>query len=61
MKKYPFLFYLASLLLFGSNGIVASFVKLAPYAEQIKAWQAKGMTLREIAAELKNYGCVTTA
>ena len=35
--------------------------KLAPYAEQIKAWQAKGMTLREIAAELKNYGCVTTA
>ena len=35
--------------------------KLAPYAEQIKAWQAKGMTLREIAAELKKYGCVTTA
>ena len=35
--------------------------KLAPYAEQIKAWQAKGMTLREIAAELKNYGCQTTA
>ena len=35
--------------------------KLAPYAEQIKAWQAKGMTLREIAAELKNYGCPTTA
>ena len=35
--------------------------KLSPYAEQIKAWQAKGMTLREIAAELKNYGCPTTA
>ena len=35
--------------------------KLAPYAEQIKAWQAKGMTLREIAAELQKYGCATTA
>ena len=35
--------------------------KLAPFAEQIKAWQAKGMTLREIAAELQKYGCVTTA
>ena len=35
--------------------------KLAPYAEQIKAWQSKGMTLREIAAELQKYGCVTTA
>ena len=35
--------------------------KLAPYAEQIKAWQAKGMTLREIAAELQHYGCTTTA
>ena len=35
--------------------------KLAPYAEQIKMWQAKGMTLREIAAELQNYGCPTTA
>ena len=35
--------------------------KLAPYAEQIRAWQAKGMTLREIAAELQNYGCTTTA
>ena len=35
--------------------------KLAPLTEQIKAWQAKGMTLREIAAELKNYGCTTTA
>ena len=35
--------------------------KLAPYAEQIKEWQAKGMTLREIAAELQKYGCVTTA
>ena len=35
--------------------------KLAPYAEQIKMWQAKGMTLREIAAELQNYGCKTTA
>ena len=28
---------------------------------QIKEWQTKGMTLREIAAELKNYGCITTA
>ena len=35
--------------------------KLAPYAEQIKVWQAKGMTFREIAAELQNYGCTTTA
>ena len=35
--------------------------KLAPFSEQIKAWQAQGMTLREIAAELKNYGCPTTA
>ena len=35
--------------------------KLAPYAEQIEAWQAKGMTLRKIAAELQKYGCVTTA
>jgi len=34
--------------------------KLAPYAEQIKAWQVKGMTLREIAAELQKYGCVTS-
>ena len=31
------------------------------FVEQIRAWQAKGMTLREIAAELKNYGCQTTA
>ena len=35
--------------------------KLAPYAEQIKEWQANGMTLREIAVELQKYGCVTTA
>ena len=35
--------------------------KLAPFAEQIKAWQAKGMTLREIAGELQKYGCTTTA
>ena len=35
--------------------------KLAPFAEQIKTWQAKGMTLREIATELQKYGCVTTA
>ena len=35
--------------------------KLAPYTEQIKNWQAKGMTLREIAAELQAYGCKTTA
>ena len=35
--------------------------KLVPYAEQIKAWQAKGMTLREIAVELQKYGCTTTA
>ena len=35
--------------------------KLAPFAEQIKAWQAQGMTLREIAAELQNYGRPTTA
>ena len=35
--------------------------KLAPYAEQIKEWQANGMTLREIAVELQKYGCSTTA
>jgi hypothetical protein len=35
--------------------------KLAPFAEQIKLWQAQGMTLREIAAELHHYGCRTTA
>ncbi len=35
--------------------------KLAPFSEQIKAWHAKGMTLREIAAELQKYGCTTTA
>ena len=35
--------------------------KLAPFAEQIKTWQAQGMTLREIAVELQNYGCPTTA
>ena len=35
--------------------------KLVPFAEQIKAWQAKGMTLREIAVELQKYGCTTTA
>ena len=35
--------------------------KLAPYAEQIKTWQAQGMTLREIATEQQNYSCMTTA
>ena len=35
--------------------------KLAPFTEQIKLWQAQGMPLRAIAAELKNYGCITTA
>ena len=35
--------------------------KLAPFAEQIKLWHAQGMPLRAIAAELKNYGCITTA
>ena len=35
--------------------------KLAPYAEQIKSWKKQGMTLREISAELKKYGCSTTA
>ena len=35
--------------------------KLAPFAEQIRAWQAEGMTLREISAELQHYGCSTTA
>ena len=35
--------------------------KLAPFAEQIRAWQVKGLTLREIAAELQHYGCTTTA
>ena len=35
--------------------------KLALFAEQIKLWHAQGMPLRAIAAELKNYGCPTTA
>ena len=35
--------------------------KLSPYREQIKLWKNKGMTLREIAAELQKYGCSTTA
>ena len=35
--------------------------KLAPYAEQIKAWKAQGMTLRESVAKLQHYGCSTTA
>ena len=35
--------------------------KLAPFVEQIKLWQAQGMTLREITAELQHYGCQTTA
>ena len=35
--------------------------KLAPFAEQINAWQIQGMTLRKIAAELQHYGCTTTA
>lgn len=35
--------------------------KLAPYAEQIRAWQVKGLTLRKITAELQHYGCTTTA
>ena len=35
--------------------------KLAPYAEQIKAWKNQGMTLREIADDLQKYGCSTTA
>jgi hypothetical protein len=35
--------------------------KLAPYADQIREWHQKGLTLREMAEELKNYGCPTTA
>ena len=35
--------------------------RLAPYAEQIKAWKNQGMTLREIADKLQKYGCSTTA
>ena len=35
--------------------------KLAPYAEQIREWHQRGLTLREMAAELGRYGCPTTA
>jgi hypothetical protein len=35
--------------------------KLSPYAEKILFWHAQGMTLRAIALELKNYGCITSA
>ena len=34
--------------------------KPAPYAEQIQEWHRKGLTLREMAEELKRYGCSTT-
>ena len=35
--------------------------KLAPFSEQLKAWKAQGMTLRESVAKLQHYGCSTTA
>ena len=34
--------------------------KLAPYTAQILEWHCRGLTLREMAAELKKYGCQTT-
>ena len=34
--------------------------KLAPYAARIREWHQKGLTLREMAEELKQYGCQTT-
>ena len=34
--------------------------KLAPYADQIREWHQRGLTLREITDELKKYGCTTT-
>ena len=34
--------------------------KLAPYEVQIQEWHRKGLTLREMAEELKHYGCPTT-
>ena len=34
--------------------------KLAPYADQIRAWHCKKWTLREMADELKKYNCQTT-
>ena len=43
----------------GRNGPRHS--KLAPYAAQIQEWHRKGLTLREMAEELKRYGCSTTA
>jgi len=35
--------------------------KLAPFSVQIQEWHRRGWTLREMAAELKQYGCLTTA
>ena len=35
--------------------------KLAPFSAQILEWHNRGLTLREIAAELKQFGCSTTA
>ena len=34
--------------------------KLAPYTARIQEWHRKGLTLREMAEELKRYGCPTT-
>ena len=34
--------------------------KLAPYTDQIQEWHRQGLTLREVAEELKRYGCSTT-
>ena len=34
--------------------------KLAPYSDQIQKWYRQGLTLREMAEELRKYGCTTT-
>ena len=34
--------------------------KLTPFTDQIQAWHQQGKTLREMAVELKQYGCLTT-
>ena len=57
VKKHPFLFYLASLLLFGSNGIVASFVKLP--STEIVFWRTGlGALLLILLLFCIKYNCV---
>jgi len=35
--------------------------KLAPYREQILVWRKQGISLQDIAENLRNQGCITTA